>query len=157
MREVRVGLWRRKHYRDVSCLEVAGVVKVGRVGWWTVESQCLCVSRFCGKERWWAMGCVQSTRVFHRWGLCWLSGQQGMLCRGTKGVVVVAFESVGWFATGHCAHARVGRQFVRVGVLARCFEVATEATRGREYLRRRCRGVRYIWGGQIAVRCLDGM
>ena len=73
------------------------------------------------------------------------------------GVVVVAFESVGWFATGHCARARAGRQLARVGALARCFEVATEATRGREYLRRRCRGVRYIWEGQIAARCLDGM
>ena len=130
MREVRVGLWSRKHYRDVSCLVVAGVV--GKQGGLVEggESQCLCVSRSFGEERWWTMWCVQSTRVFHRWGLCWLSGQQGMLCRGTKGVVVVAFESVGWFATGHCARAQAGRKSVRVGALARCFEVATEATVG---------------------------
>ena len=157
MREARVGLKRRKYYRDVNCLVVVGVVRVGKVGRWMVEFQCLCVSKFCGEERWWTMGCEQSTRVFHRWGFCWLSGPRDTLCRGTKGVVVVAFESVGWFAKGRCARALVGRKSVQVGAHARYFEVATEATHGRECLQRRCHGVRYIWEGEIAARSLDGM
>ncbi len=55
MKEARAGLWRRKHFQDVTCLVVVGVVRVGRVGWWRAESLCLCVSRSFGEERWWTM------------------------------------------------------------------------------------------------------
>ena len=103
------------------------------------------------------MGCEQSTQVFHQWESCWLSGRRDALYRDTEGVAVAVFENVELCAKDHCVHAQVGRLRVQVGAHARCFEVATGATRARECLQRHCRGVRCIWEGEIVVQSLDGM